>query len=55
MTSLQPVPEQEWERHKEVLKEMYCAEKLHLQKRKGTGRELSVIELMKERHGFLAR
>jgi hypothetical protein len=55
MATLQPVSEQEWELHKDVLKGMYCTEKLPLQSRKGSGNQPGVVELMKERHGFLAR
>lgn len=55
MGTLQPVPEQEWERHKDTLKDMYCVKKLPLQSRKGKGNELGVVELMRETHKFFAR
>lgn len=55
MATLQPVSEQEWECHKEVLKHMYCTENLPLQSRKGMGNEAGVVGLMKERYGFVAR
>lgn len=55
MATLQPVTEHEWERHKGVLKDMYCAKKLPLQRRKGKENDPAVMELMKERHGFFAR
>lgn len=55
MSTFLPVSEQEWERHKDILKGMYCTEKLPLQSRKGNGNEPGVVELMKERHGFFAR
>lgn len=55
MATLQPVSEQEWERHKDVLKNMYCTKNLPLQSRKGMANEAGVVELMKERYGFAAR
>lgn len=55
MATLQSVPDHEWERHKGVLKDMYCVEKLPLQSRKGKVNDPGVVELMKERHGFTAR
>lgn len=55
MATLQSVSDHEWERHKGVLKDMYCAQKLPLQSRKGKENGPCVVELMKERHGFFAR
>lgn len=55
MATLQPILEEEWERHKDVLKDMYCAKKLPLQSRKGKENDPGVIELMKDTHGFVAR
>lgn len=55
MATLQPVSEQEWDRHRHVLKDMYCTKNLPLQGRKGMGNEAGVVELMKERYGFVAR
>lgn len=55
MATLQPPSEQDWEQHKDVLKKMYCVEKLPLQNRKGKQNEPGVIDLMKEKHGFSAR
>ncbi|KAJ0115568.1 hypothetical protein J7T55_010391 [Diaporthe amygdali] len=54
MTNIQPISEQEWDRHRKVLQEMYCAEKIQLQRRKGREDEPGVVELMKERYGFHA-
>lgn len=55
MSTIQQISDQEWEQHKEVLKDLYCSEGLALQGRKGKANELGVIELMTERHGFSAR
>lgn len=55
MANFQPVPENEWERHKDTLKDMYCVKKLPLQSRKGKENEPGVVELMRERHSFFAR
>ncbi|KAK2613199.1 hypothetical protein N8I77_000126 [Diaporthe amygdali] len=54
MTTYQSNTEQEWERHKEVIKELYCINKLRLQRSKRTENEPGVVELMKERYGFHA-
>lgn len=55
MTSLQQVNENEWEKHKDVLQDMYCVKNLPLQSRKEKENDQGVIKLMKERHSFFAR
>ncbi|KAG8157891.1 hypothetical protein KVR01_012163 [Diaporthe batatas] len=54
MASFEPVSEGDWERHKDVIKEMYCKDKRPLLNRKKDGNEPGVVELMRQRHGFSA-